>query len=198
MKRILIVEDEAITALHLKQELIGLGYEIAGVTDTAAGAVKAAMELKPDLVLMDIHLAGHGDGVSAAAVIHPAADVPVVFLTAHADDATVRRALETAPFGYVLKPLQVRELRVSLELAFYKHAKETEMRQLVKSLEVALGQVRQLSGLLPICATCKRIRDDQGAWHILEAYLMDHSQAAFSHTICPECDATARQQLDQM
>lgn len=198
MKRILIVEDEAVTALHLKQELTELGYEVVGMVDNAADAVRmasAATAPRPDLVLMDIQLAGAGDGVSAASIIRPAADVPVVFLTAHGDEATLQRALDASPFGYILKPLQVRELSVSIELALYKHGKEKEMRRMLKELELALAKVHALSGLLPICASCKRIRDGTGAWRQLEAYITTHSEAAFSHTYCPACEEIEQQRL---
>lgn len=200
MKRILIVEDEAVTALHLKQELTDLGYEVVGTVDNAADAVRlatAATAPRPDLVLMDIQLAGAGDGVSAASIIRPAADVPVVFLTAHGDEATLQRALDASPFGYILKPLQVRELSVNIELALYKHGKEKEMRRLVKELELALAKVNVLSGLLPICTSCKRIRDATGTWRQLEAYITTHSEAEFSHTYCPACEEIEQQRLEE-
>lgn len=186
--KILIVEDEAITSMDLKRELTALGYEVVGIRDQASDAVNAATELKPDLVLMDIHLAGEVDGIAAASAIRGNQDMPVIFLTAHSDNATLDRALAAAPFGYVLKPFQSRELKVAIELALYKHAKEAETRRLVRELEEALAKVKQLSGLLPICSSCKRIRDEKTHWLPMEQYIRTHSDADFSHGLCPECE----------
>jgi len=185
--RILIVEDEAITALDLKQELISLGHEVVGIADNATDAVKAATELKPGLVLMDIRLSGDTDGITAASAIRANDDIPVVFLTAHSDEATLERAVTAAPFGYILKPFQARELKACIEVALYKHGKELEIRRLVADLQAALAKVKLLTGLLPICASCKKIRDTGGDWHVIEDYICAHSEAEFTHGICPDC-----------
>lgn len=194
--RILIVEDEAITALDLKRELIALGYEVAGTAANATDAVSAATRLKPDLVLMDIRLDGSVDGITAASAIRGNDDLPVVFLTAHADEATLDRALTAAPFGYVLKPFQVRELKVSIEVALYKHARETEIHRLVVELEAALAKVKLLTGLLPICASCKKIRDAEGRWIPIESYIHSHSEADFTHGICPQCEVQMMSEIE--
>lgn len=120
--RILIVEDEAVTALDLASELRRLGYEVCGTEDTADGAVAAAEREKPKLVLMDIRLGDNGDGIDAARRIGERHDAAVVFLTAHSDEDTLARALEVSPFGYIVKPFRARELKVAVELALAKHA----------------------------------------------------------------------------
>ena len=122
--RILIVEDEAITAMDLAAELRGLGYEVCGTEDTAEGAVAAAEREKPRLVLMDIRLDGNGDGIDAARQISGRQDAAVVFLTAHSDEETLARALAVSPYGYIVKPFRARELKVAVELALSKHAAE--------------------------------------------------------------------------
>ena len=132
-KRILIVEDEALTVLALKHELIELGYEIAGDASTAADALSAAEANRADLVLMDIQLDGGISGVAAAAAIRGHLDVPVVFLTAHASAETVARAVESGAFGYLLKPYTVRELKAVIEIALHKHDTETAMRRALSS-----------------------------------------------------------------
>ncbi len=185
--RILIVEDEAITALDLKHQLTSLGYEIAGVADTAEDAVRMAKERKPDLVLMDIRLAGELDGIVAASAIRGSDDLPIVFLTAHSDQTTVARALAASPFGYILKPFEIQELRVTIEIALYKHSRDKESRTLLKELSLALSRVKALTGLLPICSGCKRIHDEGGQWLNIEDYIRAHTGAGFSHGICPEC-----------
>jgi AmiR/NasT family two-component response regulator len=195
--RILIVEDEAITAMDLERELVSLGYTVVGICDQAQDAVAAATDLKPDLVLMDIHLNGEIDGIAAASAIRGNEDVPVVFLTAHSDQVTLDRALAAAPFGYVLKPFQTRELKVAIEVARYKHTKEAETRRLVRELEEALAKVKLLSGLLPICSTCKRIRDEAARWLPVEQYIRAHSDADFSHGLCPECETNVLALLER-
>jgi len=154
--RILIVEDEAITALDLKQQLISMGHDVVGMVDNAAGAVKAAAELKPCLVLMDIRLAGDIDGITAASAIRGYDNIPVVFLTAHADATTLERALKAAPFGYILKPFQHHELKGCIEVALYKHSKESEISHLAMKLEAALAKADFLADLIALCPECKR------------------------------------------
>jgi AmiR/NasT family two-component response regulator len=126
--RILIVEDEAITVSALKREVAAMGYVVAGTAMSAQEAVFAAEEKKPDLVLMDITLADKYDGVIAATAIRGNLGVPVVFLTAHADNATMERAVKAGPFGYVIKPFTTQDLKASIEVALHKHHSEVEAR----------------------------------------------------------------------
>ena len=127
--RILIVEDEAITVSALKRELTSLGYELAGSAGTTENALKAVELLKPDLVLMDITLAGGVNGVVAAVAIRGNFHVPVVFLTAHADDRTMKRAIGAGAFGYVLKPFSGAGLKAAIETALHKHQTEVDSRR---------------------------------------------------------------------
>jgi CheY-like chemotaxis protein len=127
--RILIVEDEAITVSALKRELASLGYEIAGASSTTAEALKAVESRRPDLVLMDITLAGAVNGIVAAVAIRGNFHVPVVFLTAHADDRTMERAVGAGAFGYVLKPFSGAGLKAAIETALHKHRTEVEGRR---------------------------------------------------------------------
>src|SRR5271166_6088891 len=102
--RILIVEDERITAISLRNQLRQLGYEVPGAAHSGAGAIEKAGELHPDLVLMDISLEGELDGVEAAAAIRDAFRIPVVFLTAYSYKEMLERVKVAEPYGYVLKP----------------------------------------------------------------------------------------------
>lgn len=128
--RILIIEDEALTVSALKRELVTLGYEIAGTGDTASDAVKAAEALQPDLVLMDIHLAGPLNGIIAAVAIRGLLHIPAIFLTAHADDKTMMNAIHAGAFGYVLKPYTTAGLKAAIETALHKHRTEINSRLL--------------------------------------------------------------------
>ncbi|OGV73186.1 MAG: hypothetical protein A3K19_30130 [Lentisphaerae bacterium RIFOXYB12_FULL_65_16] len=125
---ILIVEDEAIVAADLAATLRQLGYSVAGSTDSGEKAIALARQLRPALVLMDIRLAGGMDGLEAAATIRRETDLPIIYLTAHSDSATVKRAMLSEPFGYILKPFEERELRVQIEMAFNRHAADRLLR----------------------------------------------------------------------
>jgi CheY-like chemotaxis protein len=130
--RILIAEDEAITATALKSELVSLGYEVVGITDTAEDVVRAAGELQPDVVFMDITLKGVLDGITAAVAIRGRTGAPVVFLTAHADEKTMKRSVFAGPFEYILKPFTRKELQTAVEASLQKRQAEFQERTMLK------------------------------------------------------------------
>jgi PAS domain S-box-containing protein len=125
---ILIVEDEAIVAADLASSLRRLGHTVCGTAASGAGAIALVRDQHPDLVLMDIHLAGPMDGIAAAETTRAQYDVPVVYLTAHADAGTLERAETTEPFGYILKPFDERDLRTHIEIARFRHRIDRELR----------------------------------------------------------------------
>lgn len=184
--RILIVEDEAVTAADLHDELIAKGYDVVGTADTAERALRLAENGRPDLVLMDINLAGSADGVHAASAMR-GAEIPVIFLTAHYDERTLARAKRATPVGYITKPFEPHELSVAIEIGIERHRSDMERMRLLRELEHEREQVKLLRGLLPICACCKKIRDDDGYWQNVESYISRHSEATFTHGYCPEC-----------
>lgn len=132
---ILIVEDEAIVAADLAGKLGQLGYEVAGTAAAGQDAVEMACRLLPGVVLMDIQLKGSMDGVEAAAAIRRQVDVPVIYLTAHSDSATLSRAMVSEPFGYILKPFEERELATTIAMALYKHQSDRQLRKAHDELE---------------------------------------------------------------
>ncbi|MCX6696231.1 MAG: response regulator, partial [Methanoregula sp.] len=130
---ILAVEDEALIAASLVHTLSSLGYTVPEPVATGEEAIRAVKTQHPDLVLMDIQLAGAMDGIETAGKIRAIADIPVVYLTAHTDDLRLKQARLTEPYGYIVKPAHNRELHATIEMALYKHAldrklKESEMR----------------------------------------------------------------------
>ncbi len=127
--RILVVEDEGLVAQEIIERLDLVGYQVVGEEVTAEGAIATAKRLAPDLILMDIRLKGAMDGISAARWIREEVDVPVVYLTAHSDRATLQRAKTTLPFGYVLKPFQENDLVVTIEMALQRHEFERRLRE---------------------------------------------------------------------
>ena len=126
---ILIVEDEAVVAADLGRKLSRLGYEVIGTADRGDEAVEMAGRLRPDLVLMDIQLNGQSDGITAAEAIRNQFDLPVVYLTALSDAETLARAKLTGPFGYILKPLDERDLAIQIEMALYKQESDRQLRE---------------------------------------------------------------------
>src|SRR6266566_2063021 len=127
--QILIVEDEKITAKRLQRELEGMGYSVPAVATTGEEALERAAESSPDLVLMDIVLKGDLDGIETTKRLHDQCHVPVVYLSSYEDDQTLDRARETAPYGYLIKPYEERELRATIEMALYKHRVEQCLRE---------------------------------------------------------------------
>ncbi len=137
---ILIVEDEAIVAADLAAKLRRLGYTVCGSAERGEDALDLARERCPDLVLMDIRLAGEMDGVETAERIRRECDVPVIYLTAHSDRVTLDRAKRTEPFGYLLKPFDELELETHIEMALYKHQAEETLREGEERFHAAFDQ----------------------------------------------------------
>lgn len=126
---VLIVEDEVIVAKDIQAMVQTRGYEAPAIAYSGEEAIKKAEEIKPDLVLMDIVLRGEMDGITASEQIRNRLDVPIVYITAYAEDKTIARAKVTEPFGYLLKPFEERELHTAIEIALYKHKLEKALRE---------------------------------------------------------------------
>lgn len=122
--RILVVEDEQVIAINLRESLESLGYVVPALAATGAAAIAKATELRPDLVLMDIRLKGDMDGIQAAEQIWQTLQIPVIYVTGHSDQSTLERAKVTAPFGYILKPIGEKELYIAIETALQRCARE--------------------------------------------------------------------------
>jgi PAS domain S-box-containing protein len=127
--QILIVEDEIIIAEDLQIKLIRMGYSVPDIASSGEEAIKKVKEKNPDIILMDIVIHGKIDGIETAEKIHTFSDVPVIYLTAYADQYTLERAKITEPFGYLLKPFKERELLITLEMAIYKHNMEKKLKE---------------------------------------------------------------------
>ncbi|MFW6239357.1 MAG: response regulator [Thermodesulfobacteriota bacterium] len=185
--RVLIVEDEAILAANLEDQVREMGHEVVGVTGSGERAVRLCLGEMPDLVLMDIRLEGEMDGLEAAQRIRESHPVAVVFITTYSDEPFLERAKSSEPFGYLVKPVAARELRATLEMAIYKGRMDRERTTLIARLQEAMANVRELSGLLPICSGCKKIRNDEGYWSQVEEFISKRSDVRFTHSLCPEC-----------
>src|SRR5438477_11556230 len=139
--RILIVEDEQITAEDLRDILTDLGYTVVDVVATGPDAIARAEATKPDLALMDIRIKGNMDGTETARVLRERFNIPVVYLTAHADNDTLKRAKVAEPLGYITKPFQEGQPHASIEIALHKHSEDVKAK---KREEVLAGTLRAI------------------------------------------------------
>ena len=124
---VLVVEDESIVSKDIQHSLKKLGYNVIGAASTGEKALELALDLKPDVVLMDIMLKGDMTGIDVANKIREEIHIPVVYLTAYADEATLAKAKISEPYGYIIKPFKEIDIHTSIEMAIYKHAKEKEV-----------------------------------------------------------------------
>jgi PAS domain S-box-containing protein len=147
--KILIVEDEAIIAMELESQLQSLGYEVTSIVDTGDDAIKKAEIDKPDLILMDIRIKGEMDGIEAAEIIRNKFGIPVIFSTAYLDHERIERAKITMPFGYVLKPIQERDLRVTLEMALYVAKIDAERKRVEDELARQKAELQTIFDSVP-------------------------------------------------
>lgn len=160
-RKILVVEDESIVSKDIQLCLKRLGYEICGSGASGEEAIQMANEKKPDLILMDIMLKGKLNGIETAHIIRESMDVPIIYLTAYADESTLGKAKITEPYGYIIKPFQEIDLHTSIEMALYKHSKEVEKKREVEMLYSAIESgdkegvlfVRSRSSLVKIKAS---------------------------------------------
>ncbi len=141
VKQVLVVEDEIIVADDLRKRLTRMGYNVPVAVSSGKEAIEKANENLPDLVLMDIVLRGDMDGIEAAEKIHSSLDIPVVYLTAYADEKTLQRARITEPYGYIIKPFKERELQINLEIALYKYDMEKRLKASKQWLFAAINSI---------------------------------------------------------
>ena len=135
--KILIVEDERIIGEDLKRTLVGLEYEVTNVVPTGEDALVSLVDNFPDVVLMDINLAGQMSGIETASKVKKDFGIPVIYVTAYADKETLEKARITEPYGYILKPFEERELNAAIDMALYK----SKMNRLLKNNELLLRKV---------------------------------------------------------
>lgn len=202
---ILIVDDSAETLLLLRSILLTGGYKDKDLltVGSAAEAFKhlgmddsAGDAAGVDLILMDIQMP-EINGIEACRRIKEVErlrDIPIIMVTAVAQRDKLQLAFAAGAMDYINKPVNKVELRTRVGSALkLKHemdsrkAREQELRKRTEELEQALREVKVLRGFIPICASCKKIRNDQGYWQLVEAYIREHSEAEFSHGICPDC-----------
>jgi len=136
---IMIVEDEVVVAMELQEALKAMGYRVSAIVSSGEEAISKVDSMPPDLILMDIKLHGELDGIETAGRIRERHDIPVIYLTAYADEHTLNRAKVTEPFGYLIKPTSERELRTTIEVSLYRHQQEKKIRDSATWLSATLN-----------------------------------------------------------
>lgn len=185
-KRVLIADDEALVMNLIQGELEAIGMTVVGKASDGHRVVELTRELRPDVVLMDIAMPEQ-DGLTAAALIQQECPTPVVILSAHEGVQDIARATAAGVGAFLVKPPRASELERAIAIAVARHADLMELRRINGELKQAMAEIRTLGGLLPICCSCKKIRDDQGYWNQIEAYISEHTDTRFTHSYCPDC-----------
>jgi two-component system, response regulator PdtaR len=184
--KILVAEDEYFVSEDIIRGLKAKGYINIIEASNGEDAYEKTCSLKPDLILMDIRMPKF-DGIQAAQKIQECCPTPIIIITAHESPDTLINAGAAGVSAFLTKPPQQDDIERAMVIAMARHADLMEVRRLNKELEQALEEVKRLQGILPICANCKKIRDDRGYWQQIEAYISDHSDAEFSHSMCADC-----------
>lgn len=154
---IMVVEDESIVAKDIQQSLKRLGYNVVDVCNTGEAAIVSATEKRPDLILMDIMLKGEMSGIDAAEIVRDTLNIPIVFLTAYADESTLNRAKITEPYGYIIKPFKEVDLHTTIEMAIYKHDKVTEVKK-ERDLLYSIVENKENKGFIFIKSNSRFVR----------------------------------------
>jgi YesN/AraC family two-component response regulator len=184
--RVLIVDDQESIRELLRRQLEKIGHTVVGKASNGIQAIELTGSLQPDVVLMDIEMPIM-DGLEATKIILDKYPIPVVLLTSHDDPEMVRRASQAGAGAYLLKPPNSEEIERTMIIASARFADLMELRRLNSKLKEAIDKIKVLSGLLPICANCKSIRNDKGYWEAVEEYITEKTEAHFSHSLCPTC-----------
>jgi sigma-B regulation protein RsbU (phosphoserine phosphatase) len=196
--RVVIAEDDAVSRRILETLLGKWGYDVTTTLDGEAAWDVLHGSDAPSLAILDIMMPGI-DGLELCRRLRqlPTSLPPyIILLTATQGVREIVKGIEAGADDYLTKPYDWDELRVRLQVGARIVELQTKLAERVQQLEDAVDHVKQLQGILPICSYCKKIRNDLNYWQNVESYVSDHSQAEFSHGICPSCyDTTVKPQL---
>ena len=194
-QKVLIIEDDATTVKSVTSILSDLGLEVFAI-DNGNSAVEKTKEINPDLILLDIimpEINGH-EVCQNLKKDFDTCSVPIIFLTSKDSTKDIVQGFKYGGADYICKPFKREEFRarVTTQLKLQKEInqrkiREQDLKETVAKLRKALTENNQLKELLPICCNCKRIRNDEGYWKLLEQFFDDHAGVQFSHSVCPQC-----------
>lgn len=189
-EQVLVVDDSPLARQVTIKQLESLDVEVL-TASSGEEAVKVFQANDPAIILMDVIMDGM-DGFAAAERIrgldHPNSAVPIIFITASLTDSdNVFKGYESGAVDYLLKPVDLKPLCSKVSVFCQLHAQQAEIERKNAKLELYIKELNQLRDLVPICASCKNVRDDEGYWHSVEKYFTEKADAEFSHSICPKC-----------
>lgn len=193
-RQILVVDDEPDIVLYLKQLLEDEGFSVL-TTTAAKDALQIIKNESIDILITDIRMP-EMDGIELINIISDIGmKIQTIVLTGHGDIDTAIEAMKKGALNYLRKPVNFEELLITIrhgitiiELHENLGAKNNKLIESNKKLKEALSEIKQLNSFLPICASCKKIRDDKGYWNRIESYIESHTNSVFSHSMCPECN----------
>lgn len=185
---VLIVDDTPLNLQIIADTLSAKGLRVV-IAESGEQALTIVERIPPDIILMDVVMPGiDGFETCRRLKLHKTTQaIPVIFMTALDDPEYVMRGFDAGGVDYIGKPLRLKEVLARVETHLWLRYMQTQLEAQNAQLQEALAKVKTLKGLLPICANCKKIRDDQGYWNQIEAYIEEHSDALFTHGLCPEC-----------
>ena len=187
--RVLIAEDDRASRRLLEATLTRWGYEVLSTADGTEAWQVLQQDDRPPVVVLDLEMPGL-DGIEVCRRVRESSDsqLPyIIFLSSWEGKNDITEGLRAGADDYVTKPFDSDELRARIQVGARVVKLQEALANRVRELEEAMSRIKQLHGLLPICASCKKIRDDKGYWNQIELYIRDHSEAEFSHGICPGC-----------
>jgi len=198
--KILIAEDDEVSRRILQLTLTAWGHEVITTRDGAEAWAILAREDAPSLAILDWMMPGM-DGLEVCRRVRQkqtAVPTYLILLTAKGGKTDIVQGLNAGANDYVIKPFDRDELRARVQVGANVVELQQSLAERVLELEAALMQVKQLQGILPICSYCKNVRNDQNYWQQVESYVSEHTEAKFSHSICPNCyEAVVKPQLEQ-
>ncbi|HEV8428188.1 MAG TPA: response regulator transcription factor [Pyrinomonadaceae bacterium] len=199
--RILIAEDDLVSCRILESTLAGWGYEVIVTRSGAEAWETLQQENAPRLAILDWVMPGI-DGVEVCRrvrQIETSTPTYLILLTAKGSKQNIVEGLSGGANDYITKPFNRDELRARVKVGVAVVELQQDLAERVAELEAALAHVKLLQGILPICSYCKHVRDDQNYWQNVETYVTNHSEAKFSHSICPDCyESVVKPQMDAL
>ena len=187
--RILIADDDSASRIVLATFLERLGYEVVAVEDGLAAWRLLQLANAPRLAILDLMM----PGIDGLELVRRVREIPsmlppyLIMLSTRSEKVDIVAGLDAGANDYVAKPFDHGELRARVEVGRRMVEMRSELAAKIEQLRQAVDQIKTLKGIVPICASCKNIRDDRGFWNRVETYVRDHTEAEFSHAVCPDC-----------
>ena len=187
--RVLVAEDDYLVAEMVAGALDYIGYTVVAEASNGQEAIELTLKERPDVVVMDVKMPDV-DGIEATRRIQESCPTAVVILSAYETRQLVGDATAAGVGAYLIKPPRANELERAIIVAMARFTEKMELLKLYEETRDTLARIKGLEGLIPICAACKKIRDEGGSWHSLEAFLAAHGNLNFTHGLCPDCMGT--------